>query len=308
MSVEDAAGIDEGEYLSPFGGFWTDKSNAIAVVDAMANRGEINDLDHGALTQFITQGYAIYKKLISDELIDAFLKGLDKVFSGEIPRQMSYWDAQGHHMAPAQLDLMMNGEAKLLDYHWPSEAAQDLIFAPGILKFLELVFRDKVLAFQTLYFQRGSEQGIHQDTAFVPVARAPLEFVASWCALEDVVPGSGELLYVPKSHRLPDLTFTAGTKKCPPEDPLLSKYTAMVKENYEKHGLKPTAFLPEKGDVLFWSADLSHGGAPITDPAQTRRSMVTHYCPMRHRPEYVDRGEASEVRPTRAGGFIITKH
>ena len=36
-------------------------------------------------------------------------------------------------------------------------------------------------------------------------------------------------------------------------------------------------FLPEPGDVLIWHAQLLHGGAPILNPGERRRSVVTHY-------------------------------
>ena len=39
-----------------------------------------------------------------------------------------------------------------------------------------------------------------------------------------------------------------------------------MRENYEAAGLRARRFLPKKGDVLFWAADLCHGGAKIVDP------------------------------------------
>jgi ectoine hydroxylase-related dioxygenase (phytanoyl-CoA dioxygenase family) len=35
--------------------------------------------------------------------------------------------------------------------------------------------------------------------------------------------------------------------------------------------------IAKKGDVLIWHANLVHGGAPILNPALTRKSMVVHY-------------------------------
>lgn len=46
-------------------------------------------------------------------------------------------------------------------------------------------------------------------------------------------------------------------------------------------GLEQKTFRPRKGDVLIWSADLVHGGSPVTDPSLTRKSLVGHYCPDR---------------------------
>jgi len=38
-----------------------------------------------------------------------------------------------------------------------------LCFAPRVSRFLEAVFDEKSLAFQTLHFEVGSAQGIHQE-------------------------------------------------------------------------------------------------------------------------------------------------
>jgi ectoine hydroxylase-related dioxygenase (phytanoyl-CoA dioxygenase family) len=56
-------------------------------------------------------------------------------------------------------------------------------------------------------------------------------------------------------------------------------------ENYEEkiesviheHDLQLKKFLPKKGDMLIWHANLLHGGSPITKPNKTRKSMVAHY-------------------------------
>ena len=50
-----------------------------------------------------------------------------------------------------------------------------------------------------------------------------------------------------------------------------------------------------KIDVLFWNADLAHGGAPISS-VQTRKSVVTHYCPADVVPIYFERTPHREVR------------
>ena len=66
-----------------------------------------------------------------------------------------------------------------------------------------MIFDDSPLLFQSLSFEKGSQQGMHQDTAYI-VVDSPLELAASWIALQDVEPGSGELMYYEGSHRLPE--------------------------------------------------------------------------------------------------------
>ena len=149
-------------------------------------------------------------------------------------------------------------------------------FALISARFLELVMRSKAIAFQTLYFEHGSEQAFHQDTAFVYVSDAPLEFVASWLALEDITPGSGERRCYAGSHRLPDELFgnPPGKALCG-NDPKAPTYSRDLEQRCKDASLAWEHFVPKAGDVLFWAADLVHGGGPRVNGC-TRRSLVTH--------------------------------
>jgi ectoine hydroxylase-related dioxygenase (phytanoyl-CoA dioxygenase family) len=42
-------------------------------------------------------------------------------------------------------------------------------------------------------------------------------------------------------------------------------------------GFEKRTFLPAKGDLLVWHANLVHGGGPISAEGRTRRSLVAHY-------------------------------
>ena len=152
-------------------------------------------------------------------------------------------------------------EAKLLDVHREISSVQEAIFFGQIDRFLTILFEMPAVAFQTLYFEKGSEQSLHQDTAFVYV-NEPQEFLATWIALEDVKDGAGELIYYPASHKLPEKLFAGGTKAPLPNDPHSSSYSADLVSRCTQAGLAERRFLPKKGDVLFWAADLAHAGAP----------------------------------------------
>ena len=128
------------------------------------------------------------------------------------------------------------------------------------------------VAFQTLYFEKGSEQSLHQDTAFVYV-NEPQEFLATWIALEDVKDGAGELIYYPASHKLPEKLFAGGTEALLPNDPHSSSYSADLVSRCTQAGLAERRFLPKKGDVLFWAADLAHAGAPRATSDTRRRTI-----------------------------------
>lgn len=109
----------------------------------------------------------------------------------------------------------------------------------------------------------------------------PIGYIISvWIPLEDIVPGSGELLYYPGSHRLPyvfnkDLNYKPSYWKINRHHHFA--YEAKVQQLIEEHQLRPEHYLPRRGDMLIWHANLLHGGSPRKDESQTRKSLVMHY-------------------------------
>ena len=115
--------------------------------------------------------------------------------------------------------------------------------------------------------------------------------------------GSGELIYYPGSHRLPDMLFGQPPGKALlPGDPASDTYSARLAQHCEAAGLKLEHFLPRRGDALVWTADLVHGGSARHTQA-TRRSLVTHYCPAHRRPPYA---RGTQLKPTQVvGGHYV---
>lgn len=190
---------------------------------------------------------------------------------------VTFWDDEGKKHLPARPEHLSKKEAKLLDVHRHLHTSHALIFSPSILDFLRDVFQDDPVAFQTLYFEYGSTQGAHNDTAFVYVD-PPHQFVASWIALEDIEPETGELFYYPGSHRIGDQVFAGGGKAFDPQDEHAPTYSETLGAMMAASGLSRATFVPQKCDVLFWAANLVHGGTHITK-RRTRRILVTYYCP-----------------------------
>jgi ectoine hydroxylase-related dioxygenase (phytanoyl-CoA dioxygenase family) len=257
------------------------------------------------LRQFIDEGYTISESAVEAADIETFGRDLDGALGNPASKlQMTFWDDTGHHYESATKEKLGNREAKVLDVHVRVPSSQNLIFAPPLLNFLRDVFQDEPLAFQTLYFENGSQQGAHQDTAFV-YTDPPYHFLASWIALEDVAAGSGELFYYPGSQKLDDLIFSHGTKALPGNDPDAPRYSAILQEAAAAKDLKRASFLPKQSDVLFWASDLIHGGEPVQRP-HTRRSLVTHYCP---RKSVVPYAKNTKKIPERLanGGWVISQ-
>ena len=177
---------------------------------------------------------------------------------------------------------------RIVDIYVQVEAARKALFSPAIVDFLSLVFERPPLLFQGLSFEKGSQQGMHQDTAYV-VTSKPLELAAAWIALQDVTEGSGELMYYEGSHRLPEYRFSGEHKHWNPDrDPPAQhdEWASLIEANAGAMELQRRTFLPKKGDVLIWSADLAHGGSLVSDSEATRKSLVGHYCPIDVEPNF----------------------
>ena len=125
----------------------------------------------------------------------------------------------------------------------------------------------------------GSQQ--RPPPAYV-ASRQPGALAKPPIALEDVRPGSGELVYYDGSHRLDDFLFS-GQYKCWHHERdgagQHDEYAVGLVPRAEAAGLERRRLLVERGDVLIWSGNLAHGGGEVTDESLSRRSLVGHYCP-----------------------------
>lgn len=156
-------------------------------------------------------------------------------------------------------------------------AVRRLACEPRVLALLRALYRRRPIPFQTLDFLRGTEHPPHSDA--VHFDSLPRHFMCGvWVALEDIEEGSGPLVYFPGSHLMRtydpfDLALADPESRRDPY-PAYERFLAGL---IEHAGLEEERFFPKKGQAIVWAASLLHGGGPITDPASTRRSQVTHY-------------------------------
>ena len=114
----------------------------------------------------------------------------------------------------------------------------------------------------------------HFDTWYMP---PPVEnkLVVSSICLEDVSADGGPLVYYPGSHKLEPYRFSHGNiHAVEPEMPACRAY---LDEQLKAAKLEGREFLGKAGDVFLWHGQLLHGGTGIKNPAQTRKTLVTHY-------------------------------
>jgi phytanoyl-CoA hydroxylase len=273
--------------VSQFGGLWIDR---IDFVDKLAHKhrnGTISDNVSDQITHFVRDGYVVLKGAVSAEIIERLNADIDRVWKNPPEGLMIETFEPEGKMRYTPPDIRWRGGAtKLLDLYTVSNPAREAIASPMVLAFLTAIFEDAPKAFQGLTFWNGSQQAIHKDTAYVKIDSNPLHLAASWLALEDIQPGTGELEYYVGSHRAPDFLFGGTSKWMEAHTDDHPEFLASLHRDAKTFGQVKKSFLGKAGDVLIWHADLAHGGAPIQNKGQTRRSLVTHFCPAGDEPFY----------------------
>jgi len=163
---------------------------------------------------------------------------------------------------------------KLNDLYLTQKLVRDIAAGERLAPILSSLLGGLPRICNSLNFEFGSQQDYHFDTFYMP-SPTPNKMVASWIALEDATPSNGPLSYYPGSHKIPPYKFSNGkTNAIVDEMPEFNDY---IYEEIEKRGLKSETLLANKGDVLIWHSQLFHGGSPILNKSETRKSLVTHY-------------------------------
>lgn len=179
--------------------------------------------------------------------------------------------------AVAETDGFFDQGRRVQDAWRRSPAVRRLAKLPRIHEALFAAYGRRSFPFQTLNFKEGSQQELHSDV--IHFSSVPPRFMCGvWIALEDVRPGSGPLTYHPGSHRLDEFTMRrAGVNSDRPGyQDYVHTWAPRFAEEVERSGLPAKELLLPKGYAFVWAANLAHGGAPITMPGSTRRSLVVH--------------------------------
>jgi hypothetical protein len=249
---------------------WLDRPNALLEVERRREAGEITEDEAAICCQWIFEGYVVVPGLVDHDLLD----GVWSAYESAI--------AQGLLAPPAEPRGAEDAlPGRVLDPHLTLPIVRDIQQHPAVLKITDLLFGRETLPFQTIIGHKGSWQSAHSDS--IHMTTYPVGYMlANWIAFEDIHPDSGPLEYFPRSHRLvppllsgdlgiPKLAFKQDTSVYGRRyEPTIARYLEALK-------LEPRHFLAKKGDVLFWHANLLHGGAPRKDLARSRKALVCHY-------------------------------
>ncbi|MBV8553577.1 MAG: phytanoyl-CoA dioxygenase family protein [Acidobacteriaceae bacterium] len=273
-------------YFSRYGGLWIDRRDFEDALVERQRKGEISKDEADQVRFFEKNGYLILPGAVPASACDRFECDIAAAWERGDERLLiqNPTEYYGKPLAAGAPRV----QTRVVDSYVYYESALDLLLSDSIARFMRIIFDDAPLLFQSLSFEMGSEGALHQDTGYV-VVNSPMELAATWIALEDVREGSGELIYIPGSHRMPEFHFSGEFKHwSEPRDGAeqQQQWIRLLGENAERMGLRTEIFRPQKGDALIWAADLAHGGSPIQDRSLTRRSLVGHFCPNRAEPNY----------------------
>lgn len=209
-------------------------------------------------SSFEENGYLILNWKVSNSLIDGILDELDGKYRYDSP----------HYNLNNRIENAFHISTKV----------RDLAINKIILDTLKDLLGGSFFPFQTLNFEKGTQQKLHSDWFhFAPSNNKGLAGV--WVAFEDTNEDNGALVVVPGSHKLPykfpsDLGIKPGSKENPYE--YYTAYEDAIEKLVTSHWDKTLVKL-KKGQVLIWHSNLIHGGSEIKDNTKTRYSQVTHY-------------------------------
>lgn len=284
---------------------WYSRADAKKLLED--THGKTLNLDQKkACLSLIENGYCVLPKAISNDIIDSITNAYD--LAGE-NRDTYLVRKGGEYFRPGPLGIV-GRRKRLIDFYVPCTEALEAVLAKPVTDLLRVLYCQPPLAFQSLLFQFGSKQTLHQDPAYVVIER-PQQLLASWIALEDVEVGSGELMYFSGSHQNITADFDDGesvwNRSTDSIDSNLS-YSEKLTARCEAANLKKEHFLAKKGDVLIWHANLAHGGGEVNNEDLTRKSLVTHYCPEDCAPNYFLKEKKTAYKKPFGDGFYSSRH
>ncbi|MGH8093925.1 MAG: phytanoyl-CoA dioxygenase family protein [Chthoniobacterales bacterium] len=255
-------------YAGPFP--WLDQPDAEEQIDAKVAAGVLSEAEAGICRVWSREGYFVLKRALEPELLDEVWAAYEQAIAdGTVPLQ------------PESVTPDDPWPGRFLDVHLKVPAFCRVLRHPTLLAWVERLMERKPAPFQTISSHKGSQQKEHSDS--IHMTTYPIGYLsACWIAFEDIHPDSGPLVYYPGSHRWPyvfshDVGIDEDDYRRTRFNAYHEKYEPHIQHMLTERQARPHYFLAKKGDVLFWHANLIHGGSPRRDLRHSRRAMVNHY-------------------------------
>lgn len=249
---------------------WLDCEDWPEQIERRLEIGQLTVQQAAWCRKWASDGYLVIPKMFCDQLLDdAWRQYENLIESGELIPQEDH-----------AISVLSKLPGRVLNPHFKVEAFKSILFDVTAQEIVSVLLDVKALPFQTIAGHKGSEQKAHSDS--IHMTTYPQGYlVANWVAFEDIKSDSGPLEFYPGSHRLP-YTYS---KQCgigveeaqAGYGAYHEKYEPFIQRLIAENGLQPRYFNAEKGDVLFWHANLLHGGSRIADASLSRKALVSHY-------------------------------
>ena len=248
---------------------WLDRPDAEAEIARRLKAGILRAEEAAACTFWVKNGYLVIPCLIGPEIIDTTWAAYEAAL------------AAGAFGPRAYVNPDQTLDDRKLDPHLKVPEIAALQHDLAVLRWTDLLFGRKTVPFQTIMGHAGSEQAAHSDS--IHMTTYPLGYlIANWVAFEDIGADSGVLEYYPGSHKLPYLlSADVGIEEYEFKEKgyavYSERYEPAIRAECETAGFARETFMAKKGDVLFWHANLVHGGGRRIDPNASRKALVCHY-------------------------------
>nr|WP_244328084.1 phytanoyl-CoA dioxygenase family protein [Roseibium sp. RKSG952] len=237
---------------------WFDQENAKEIVKEWHNAGEIDANYQKKLEGFVDNGFVIFEDLIEPDLLDQINAEIDEAIAEKV---------DGYEYGSSQ---------RIEHLHFKKAGVRRLFHHEKLQEIASLILEGDARPSQTLTFVFGSQQDAHQDT--IHLTPFPAGYMCGiWIALQDIQPGSGELVVYPGSHR-EDRVYLADTDCKKVTDGDWDDFSKKVGGKWAEIAdrYQPEIYRPKKGTVLFWHENLLHAGSPRKTQELERRAIVIH--------------------------------
>lgn len=265
---------------------WLDDPAANDAIAEKLRGGVLTSNEAVNLRKFAADGYFITKIDLSAADADEIDDDVDRLWR-ERPRNVAVaYDSPPKRFSDASEAADRKPRYRIHELHVASPAALRLVLHPLLHRYASLILGETAIATQSLYFEFGSQQGLHRDSTVVPTPEFG-SLVAAWIALEDIDADSGPLAYVPGSQKFAFYPFRPGEYVYDPSRHSGQEVGAAIDfydEQLRQSGLPTLHFLAKRGEVFIWHSALMHGGAQPVSPERTRKSLAIHYSTLRTQP------------------------
>lgn len=220
--------------------------------------------------QWRDNGYLILKNFIPHSLIDAYCARYEKDNGKNSP--------VGYKIGTPYMEV---------------DEIKDLSLYAPLMDILSGLIGEPMAMNLNLCNWISTERNWHQDDYLNP-PEVNGHYLACWFALDDIHHDSGAFEFVPASHKWPVIdgekvrALLEPHEQSDPDWPrICERFLDEVFENeIEKRGAKVEGWTDaKKGDVLIWHAWLAHRGSKPKTPDLLRKSLITHYSGINHRPD-----------------------